>query len=273
MLPASSPVRACPIRATTRPPSRGCCGRPKKPSTRSASASRQASTSNWGASPAISPSAAKSSRILTENLPQRTRYTTGQVLASAGLQWTDIAHVLLVGGSTRMPMVSRMLQRLTGRKPQHQVHPDEAVARGAALFAGYLLARRDDRWPGTGSKSPTSIRTVWASRGSISGQAQGKRDPDPAQHGATGHDQGKVRPPHSRPAIGRGPGAGGRKQGCRTVHDDRPGRAARSAPQPDRAAPRSKSPTPTAPMVGCRSGPRCATCRTSSRSTCSASPA
>ena len=85
---------------------------------------------------------------LCEDLLERTSYTTRQVLASAGLQWSDVSHVLLVGGSTRMPMVSRMLETLSGRKPQHQVHPDEAVARGAAIFAGYLLASRDERMPG-----------------------------------------------------------------------------------------------------------------------------
>ncbi len=85
---------------------------------------------------------------LCEDLLERTSYTTRQVLACAGLEWNDVAHVLLVGGSTRMPMVARMLEQLSGRKPLHQVHPDEAVARGAAIFAGYLLASRDERMPG-----------------------------------------------------------------------------------------------------------------------------
>ncbi len=85
---------------------------------------------------------------LCEDLLERTSYTTRQVLHSAGLEWTDVSHVLLVGGSTRMPMVAQMLEKLSGRKPQHQVHPDEAVARGAAIFAGYLLASRDERLPG-----------------------------------------------------------------------------------------------------------------------------
>lgn len=80
---------------------------------------------------------------LTEDLLERTAYTTRQVLAAAGLNWSQISRVLLVGGSTRMPMVARLLEQLSGQKPDHTVHPDEAVARGAAIFAGYVLRRRD----------------------------------------------------------------------------------------------------------------------------------
>ncbi len=80
---------------------------------------------------------------LSEDLLERTSYTSRQVLAAAGLKWTDVNRVLLVGGSTRMPMVSRMIEQLTGLTPDHTVHPDEAVARGAAVFAGYLIRHRD----------------------------------------------------------------------------------------------------------------------------------
>jgi molecular chaperone DnaK len=80
---------------------------------------------------------------MTEDLLERTAYTTRQVLAAAKLTWKEIDRVLLVGGSTRMPMVPRMLEKLTGLKADHTVNPDEAVARGAAIFAGYLIRRRD----------------------------------------------------------------------------------------------------------------------------------
>lgn len=80
---------------------------------------------------------------LTEDLLERTAYTTRQVLQAAGTSWQYISHILLVGGSTRMPMVSKMLERLSsGMKPEHVVNPDEAVARGAAIYAGYLMATR-----------------------------------------------------------------------------------------------------------------------------------
>ncbi|HUY87551.1 MAG TPA: Hsp70 family protein [Pirellulales bacterium] len=81
---------------------------------------------------------------ITADLLERTAYTTRQLLATAGLTWEQVDRVLLVGGSTRMPMVGRMLEQLSGIKPDQRVHPDEAVARGAAIFAGYLLATQPD---------------------------------------------------------------------------------------------------------------------------------
>ena len=77
---------------------------------------------------------------MTADLLERTSYTSRQLLATAGLQWKDVQRLLLVGGSTRMPMVAQMLKKLTGIEPDRTVNPDEAVARGAALYAGYLLA-------------------------------------------------------------------------------------------------------------------------------------
>jgi molecular chaperone DnaK len=79
---------------------------------------------------------------MSADLLERTAYTSRQVLSAAGLEWKDLQRVLLVGGSTRMPMVARMLQSLTGIQPDRTVNPDEAVARGAALYASHLLAGR-----------------------------------------------------------------------------------------------------------------------------------
>ncbi len=78
----------------------------------------------------------------TAALLERTRVTTEIVVLQAGLSWTDIDRVLLVGGSTRMPMVVRMLQTLTGKTPDGSLAVDEAVAHGAALFAGLLLQKQ-----------------------------------------------------------------------------------------------------------------------------------
>jgi molecular chaperone DnaK len=58
-----------------------------------------------------------------------------EVLDGAGLRPSDIDKVLLVGGSTRMPMVARTLERMLDQRPDHSIHPDEAVARGAAILA------------------------------------------------------------------------------------------------------------------------------------------
>ena len=76
---------------------------------------------------------------MTEDLLERTSFTTRQVIAAADLRFDEIDRVLVVGGSTRMPMVLSMLGKLTGQLPDKSVNPDEGVARGAAIYAGYLL--------------------------------------------------------------------------------------------------------------------------------------
>jgi molecular chaperone DnaK len=81
----------------------------------------------------------------TQDLLDRTAFTTRQTLQAAGLEWTDIDRVLMVGGSTRMPAVFEMLKGLSGKDPDCSVSPDEAVAHGAALHAGILLARQQGK--------------------------------------------------------------------------------------------------------------------------------
>jgi molecular chaperone DnaK len=76
----------------------------------------------------------------TQDLLDRTRFTTVQALKAAGLDWKEVDRVLLVGGSTRMPMVRDMLRRLSGKEPDDSVAADEAVAHGAALEASLILA-------------------------------------------------------------------------------------------------------------------------------------
>lgn len=78
----------------------------------------------------------------TAPLLLRTRTTTEIVVLQAGLAWPEIDKVLLVGGSTRMPMVVRMLEELAGRPADRSVSADEAVAQGAALFADMLLQKQ-----------------------------------------------------------------------------------------------------------------------------------
>ena len=79
---------------------------------------------------------------LTHDLLDRTQFTTKQTLQAAGLGWNDLDQVLLVGGSTRMPMVAAMLRKLSGKEPDASVSVDEAVAHGAALHANILLRER-----------------------------------------------------------------------------------------------------------------------------------
>jgi molecular chaperone DnaK len=78
----------------------------------------------------------------TQDLLDRTRFTTVQTLKAAGLEWSEVDRVLLVGGSTRMPMVRNMLQQVAGKVPDASVAADEAVAHGAALHAGLTLAEQ-----------------------------------------------------------------------------------------------------------------------------------
>jgi len=83
----------------------------------------------------------------TQDLLDRTRFTTVQTLKAAGLDWEKVSRVLMVGGSTRMPMVHTMLQTLCGKEPDSSVAADEAVAHGAALHAGLILARSEGHTP------------------------------------------------------------------------------------------------------------------------------
>jgi len=82
---------------------------------------------------------------LTEDLLARTKKPFNDVIAEAGVKVSDIAHVVLVGGSTRMPAVTELVKSLTGGKePNKGVNPDEVVAVGASLQAGVLKGERKD---------------------------------------------------------------------------------------------------------------------------------
>jgi molecular chaperone DnaK len=75
---------------------------------------------------------------LSAHLLQRIEAPVHQALKDAGLSKTNIQEVVLVGGSTRMPMVQDLVERLLGKAPNKSVNPDEVVAVGAALQAGVL---------------------------------------------------------------------------------------------------------------------------------------
>ena len=81
---------------------------------------------------------------ISRDLLTRTQIVTGFVVRDqAGLKWKDIDRVLLVGGSTRMPMVQEMLENVTEKIPDDSLDPDQVVARGAAIFAGVRAAQGD----------------------------------------------------------------------------------------------------------------------------------
>jgi molecular chaperone DnaK len=82
---------------------------------------------------------------MTTDLLERTKEPFRKVIADAGVQLSQIDHVVLVGGSTRMPAVADVVRELTGGKePNKGVNPDEVVAVGAALQAGVLKGERKD---------------------------------------------------------------------------------------------------------------------------------
>jgi len=82
---------------------------------------------------------------LTADLIARTKKPFEDVIREAGVKVDDVAHVVLVGGSTRMPAVVELVKSLTnGREPNKGVNPDEVVAVGAALQAGVLRGERKD---------------------------------------------------------------------------------------------------------------------------------
>jgi molecular chaperone DnaK len=81
---------------------------------------------------------------LTSDLLERCRVPFEQAIKDAGLTKDQIDHVILVGGSTRMPAVAELVSGLTGKEPNKSVNPDEVVAIGAAVQAGVLKGEVKD---------------------------------------------------------------------------------------------------------------------------------
>ncbi|MEU7617092.1 molecular chaperone DnaK [Micromonospora rifamycinica] len=81
---------------------------------------------------------------MTQDLLDRCKGPFEQAVKDAGVKISDVDHVILVGGSTRMPAVTDLVKQLTGRDPNKGVNPDEVVAVGAALQAGVLKGEVKD---------------------------------------------------------------------------------------------------------------------------------
>jgi molecular chaperone DnaK len=77
----------------------------------------------------------------TRDLLLRTKMTTQTVLNQAQLTWDKVDKILMVGGSTHMPMTAKMLRELSGKEPDRSLAVSEVVARGAAVHAGIVSAR------------------------------------------------------------------------------------------------------------------------------------
>ncbi|MFF9864753.1 molecular chaperone DnaK [Streptomyces sp. NPDC013953] len=81
---------------------------------------------------------------LTADLLERCRTPFHNAIKDAGIKLSDIHHVIMVGGSTRMPAVTDLVRELTGKDPHKGVNPDEVVAIGASLQAGVLKGEVKD---------------------------------------------------------------------------------------------------------------------------------
>jgi molecular chaperone DnaK len=82
---------------------------------------------------------------LTKDLVDRCRSRCDAVMYESGKSWQEIDRVLLVGGSTRMPMIRRMIEEISGKKPStDEINPDECVAQGAAWQAALLQIQQQD---------------------------------------------------------------------------------------------------------------------------------
>lgn len=82
---------------------------------------------------------------LTADLLDRTLMTVKKLLREAKVEFKDLTRLLLVGGSTRMPAVTEMLERETGLQADRSLSPDESVAHGAAIYAGLLMKTGAER--------------------------------------------------------------------------------------------------------------------------------
>ena len=156
---------------------------------------------------------------ITSDLLDRTRAPFNQVVKDASISVAEIDHVVLVGGSTRMPAVTELVKELTGGKePNKGVNPDEVVAVGAALQAGVLKRR------GQGRPAARRHPAVPGHRD------QGRRDDqaDRAQHHDPHQALGDLHHGRRQPAVRADPGVPGRardrglQQEARHVRADRP---------------------------------------------------
>ena len=96
---------------------------------------------------------------MTASLLKRTASIMEFVLEDAGLQWPEVDKILLTGGSTRMKAVPAMIERLTGKCPSSELHPDEVVALGAAV-QGTILELKESKRGELGKNTPKSFPIV-----------------------------------------------------------------------------------------------------------------
>lgn len=132
---------------------------------------------------------------LTASLLRRTQEIVEDTLDDSGLEWDDLDQILLVGGSTRMPAVSAMLEQLSGKAPAAGVNPDEAVALGSAVQAALSAAAVQNAAEGTGDGDVSDIQVQ-----DVTSHALGTL----AQASDTGQDANFVLIPRNTPIPAQG---------------------------------------------------------------------
>lgn len=108
---------------------------------------------------------------ITKDLLNTTQELLEDVLEVAGKKWADIDHLLLIGGSTRMPMVRNMVKNISGKQPELNVNPDEAVALGAAVQA--YVCEQENSTSGETALVPTTVNDMVLNISDVTSQALG----------------------------------------------------------------------------------------------------
>ncbi|MCC9599688.1 Hsp70 family protein [Stieleria sp. JC731] len=97
---------------------------------------------------------------MTAHLLDRTRFTVRKLLKEADVKWDQVDQIVLVGGSTRLPQVTKMLSEVSGTDPNQTVSPDEAIAHGAAIYADTILRKRKAKKENTPAEPTLKISDV-----------------------------------------------------------------------------------------------------------------
>ena len=108
---------------------------------------------------------------ITKDLLNTTQELVENTMEAAGKKWSDIDHLLLIGGSTRMPMVRNMVKTISGKQPELNVNPDEAVALGAAVQA--YICEQESSTSGETALMPTTVNDMVLNISDVTSQALG----------------------------------------------------------------------------------------------------